>query len=70
MEITDESLTKTSICPKCKGMVKSGLKEHFDANTTARNEFKKDVFDYDLTVVTQTVKEFKVKGYEFCVCKK
>jgi hypothetical protein len=63
----DNKKLKVSFCQKGH-WVRSAADEYINNNLKARNEFQKEVFSYDLSVKTMTVKEFNDGEYEYCNC--
>lgn len=59
---------KVSVCPKCSNWVRVAIPDHLEKNTKARNEFKNEVFKYNLQVHEMDLSEFKDKDWSICQC--
>jgi hypothetical protein len=63
----DKVSVKLSICNKCGGIVRTAV-EHM-MTRSSKNEFAKEVFDYDLTIKTISLLEYReeIKTAEWCM---
>jgi len=71
VDLPDEEVDlKMSVCRKCNCMVCVAVKHMM--TTKGKNSFLKDVFDYDLSVITVSLLEFRanVNNLKFCECYK
>ena len=67
MKITDEKvIVKLSICNKCNGIVRCAV-EHM-METKSKNEFAKEVMQYNLTVKSQPLLEYRAENAKWCEC--
>lgn len=62
-----ELKVKISCCPKCSGVVRAADPNYLNTNTKARNEFTKEVFEYNLSVKEISLTEYK--RTKWCECK-
>lgn len=55
---------KLSLCTKCGGIVRVAVLHSL--TTKSKNEFLKEVFDFDLTVKTQSLLDFRREQADWC----
>lgn len=55
---------KLSLCTKCGGIVRVAVLHSL--TTKSKNEFLKEVFDFDLAVKTQSLLDFRKEQAEWC----
>lgn len=63
-----DKIVKVSVCPDCNNWVRVADKQFLEENTTARNEFKNEVFEHNLEVKEVPVKDFKRDYKDICSC--
>ena len=61
-----EVVLKISACPTCKGIVRVAAKHMLD--TKRKNEFLKEVMEYNLVVREQPLLEYREEEPPFCSC--
>ena len=59
-----ENPVKISVCPKCNGIVRASDPDYLENNTIARNEFKTEVFDHNLSVEIISLLDYRKR--EWC----
>lgn len=62
----NEVVIKISICPKCNGWVTVAVKHMM--TTKGKNEFKKDVFEHNLSVKEISLIEYREDKIKHCSC--
>jgi hypothetical protein len=66
-EILDDQVkVKLSICNKCNGVVRSAIEHKMTVKT--KHAFAKEVLEYNLTVKTQLLTDFKKENPKWCEC--
>lgn len=63
----EEVQVKMSLCGTCKGIVRVAIEHMMD--TKSKNSFGKEVVDYNLSVKTIPLLEFREKNPAWCGCK-
>lgn len=58
---------KLSLCSKCDGIVRTAV-EHM-MNTKSKNEFLKEVMEYELKVSSMPLIQFRKDKPKWCKCK-
>lgn len=67
-KLPDEEVNvKLSICGKCNGIVRVAV-EHM-MTTKTKNEFAKEVMQYNLSVKQQPLLEYRKANAKWCGCK-
>ncbi len=62
----DQVIVKQSICNTCFGVVRSAI-DHI-MTKKSRNDFSKEVFEYNLSVRSITLDHYRNGDYKFCEC--
>lgn len=66
-KLPDEQVNlKISTCGKCNGVVRVAVIYMMDRKT--KNEFAKEVMDYNLSVKEQSLVEYRKTKTNFCEC--
>lgn len=67
-KLPDEEVNvKLSICGKCNGIVRVAVEHMMDRKS--KNEFAKEVMEYNLSVKQQPLLEYRKANSEWCGCK-
>ena len=67
-KLPDEEVNvKLSICGKCNGIVRVAVEHKMDRKS--KNEFAKEVMEYNLSVKQQPLLEYRKANAEWCGCK-
>lgn len=66
---TEERVLKVSICQSCNGWVRACALPYFQTDRKARNEFMREVANYNLAVKEIPLEEWQNNSIEHCNCK-
>lgn len=67
-KLPDEEVNvKLSICGECNGIVRVAVEHMMDRKR--KNEFAKEVMEYNLSVKQQPLLEYRKANAEWCSCK-
>lgn len=62
----EEVVVKISVCNKCNGIVRTAVKHMMDRKS--KNDFAKEVMEYNLSVKEQPLLEYREKNPDWCEC--
>ena len=66
-KLSDEKVVvKLSLCGKCNGVVRVAIKHMM--NTKSKNEFSKEVMEYNLSVKEMPLLEYREHNPQWCKC--
>lgn len=64
----EEVKIKISTCKKCNGIIRTAV-EHMMSQKSKR-DFSKEAFEYDLTISTISLIEYRTNKIKWCDCEK
>lgn len=62
----EEVVVKISVCNECNGIVRTAVKHMMDRKS--KNEFAKEVMEYNLSVKEQPLLEYREQNADWCKC--